>query len=60
MGLNEASGYGGLAVTALATGAIADAYGLVAAIWTIAALTGLSGLVVAVRMYETHQPATRP
>jgi MFS family permease len=49
---------GGFAAGALVTGVIADAYGLVAAIWTMAALTGLSGLVVAVRMYETHRPAT--
>jgi MFS family permease len=49
---------GGFAVGALVTGVIADAYGLVAAIWTMAALTGLSGLVVAVRMYETHRPVT--
>jgi MFS family permease len=49
---------GGFAVGALLTGVIADAYGPAAAIWTIAALTGLSGLVVAVRMYETHQPAS--
>jgi hypothetical protein len=26
-----------------------------AAIWTVAALTAASGLVVAIRMYETHQ-----
>jgi MFS family permease len=45
---------GGFAVGALLTGVIADAYGLSAAIWTVAALTGLAGLLVAVRMYETH------
>jgi MFS family permease len=48
---------GGFAVGALLTGAIADAYGLVAAIWTVAALTAASGLFVAVRMYETHRTA---
>jgi MFS family permease len=42
---------GGFAVGALLTGAIADAYGLPVAIWTVAA----SGLFVAVRMYETHR-----
>jgi MFS family permease len=51
---------GGFAVGALLTGVVADAYGLTAAIWAVAALTGLSGLVVAVRMYETHRPATQP
>jgi hypothetical protein len=34
---------------------------MVAAIWVVAALTAASGLVVAVRMYETHRPsAGRP
>jgi hypothetical protein len=33
---------------------IADAYGLTTAIWSVAALTAASGLMVAVRMYETH------
>jgi hypothetical protein len=37
---------------------VADLLGLAAAIWVVAALTGLSGLVVAVRMYETHPPAS--
>jgi len=46
---------GGFAVGALLTGVIADAYGLSAAIWTVAALTGVAGLLVAVRMYETHR-----
>src|SRR5262249_45649039 len=45
---------GGFAVGALLTGVIADAFGIVAAIWVVAALTAASGLVVAVRMYETH------
>ncbi|WP_267241622.1 MFS transporter [Streptomyces sp. PR69] len=48
---------GGFAVGALLAGALADAYGLTAAIWAIAALTAASGLVVAVRMYETHPRA---
>ena len=37
---------------------LADAFGIPTAIWSVAALTGLSGLVVAVRMYETHRPTT--
>ncbi|MGP3923915.1 MFS transporter [Streptomyces sp. 8N616] len=45
---------GGFAVGALLAGALADAYGLTTAIWAIAALTAASGLLVAVRMYETH------
>jgi MFS family permease len=50
---------GGFAVGALLAGIIADALGVRAAVWTVAALTAVSGLVVAVRMYETHQrPAT--
>jgi MFS family permease len=45
---------GGFAIGALLAGAIADLYGLRPAIWTIAALTAASGLLVAIRMYETH------
>ena len=45
---------GGFAVGALLAGVTADAFGLEAAIWAVAALTALSGLVVALRMYETH------
>jgi MFS family permease len=48
---------GGFAVGALLAGAIADAFGIRAAIWAVAALTAASGLVVAVRMYETRSPA---
>jgi len=47
---------GGFAVGALLAGAIADRFSITAAIWAIAALTALSGLVVLVRMYETHPP----
>jgi hypothetical protein len=36
-------------------GVIADLLGLAAAIWTVAALTAASGVVVAVRMYESHR-----
>ncbi len=42
----------GYAVGALLAGVIADAFGLVAATFTIAALTFVSGLVVALRMRE--------
>jgi MFS family permease len=45
---------GGFAVGALLAGALADAFGLVLAIWAVAGLTAASGLLVAVRMYETH------
>jgi predicted MFS family arabinose efflux permease len=46
---------GGFAVGALFAGVVADLLGLAAAIWTVAVLTALSGLVVVVRMYETHR-----
>ncbi|MEP7023279.1 MAG: MFS transporter [Actinomycetota bacterium] len=51
---------GGFAIGALVAGVIADLLGLAAAIWAVAALTAVSGAVVALRMYETHQraPAT--
>ena len=45
----------GFAVGALMAGLIADALGVRAAIWAVAVLTAASGLVVAIRMYETHQ-----
>jgi MFS family permease len=45
---------GGFAVGAILAGIIADTLGIATAIWSVAALTALSGLVVAVRMYETH------
>lgn len=44
----------GFAVGAVVAGAIADATGMSSAIWAVAALTALSGLVVLVRMDETH------
>jgi MFS family permease len=47
----------GFAVGALTAGIVADLVGLDAAIWTVAALTAVSGLVVVVRMYETHPSA---
>jgi MFS family permease len=45
---------GGFAVGALIAGIIADLISIPAAIYVVAALTALSGLVVALRMYETH------
>lgn len=45
---------GGFAVGALLGGIVADLWGLRAAVWVVAALTALSGITVAVRMYETH------
>jgi MFS family permease len=48
---------GGFAVGALLAGVLADLLGLAAAIWTVAALTAASGVVVTVRMYETHRPS---
>ena len=47
----------GFAVGALLAGVVADLVSVEAAIWTVAALTAASGLVVAARMYETHPPA---
>jgi MFS family permease len=50
---------GGFAVGALLGGLVADALGVHAAVWTVAALTAVSGAVLALRMYETHhQPTT--
>ncbi|HET7489087.1 MAG TPA: MFS transporter [Acidimicrobiales bacterium] len=48
----------GFAAGALLAGAVADAFGLPAAIWAVAALTAASGAVVAVRMYETRRPTS--
>jgi MFS family permease len=45
---------GGFAAGALLAGIVADALGVRAAVWVVAALTAASGLVVAIRMYETH------
>jgi MFS family permease len=50
---------GGFAAGALMAGLTADRLGLAAAIWAVAALTAVSGIVVALRMYETHTPARR-
>ena len=45
---------GGFAAGALLAGIVADALGVRAAVWVVAVLTAASGLVVAIRMYETH------
>ena len=45
---------GGFAVGALLAGILADLISIPAAIYAVAALTAISGLVVAIRMYETH------
>ncbi|WP_144127951.1 MFS transporter [Catellatospora sichuanensis] len=47
----------GYAVGALIAGITADLFGIRPAIWTIAAITAASGLIVAMRMYETHRPS---
>jgi len=51
---------GGFAVGALLAGVLADAFGIRAAVWAVAALTAASGVVVAVRMYETLPRSTSP
>ena len=48
----------GFAVGALLAGVLADLFSITAAIWAVASLTALSGLVVATRMYETHRRTT--
>jgi MFS family permease len=50
----------GYAVGALMAGLTADALGIQAAIWLVAAVTFASGLVVAVRMKETMRTAAPP
>ncbi|WP_020389280.1 MFS transporter [Kribbella catacumbae] len=50
---------GGFAAGALLAGGVADLWGIPAAVWTVAALTAVSGLVVAARMYETHPRKNR-
>jgi MFS family permease len=44
----------GYAIGALIAGITADLLGMRAAIWVVAAITAASGVIVAVRMYETH------
>jgi MFS family permease len=52
----------GFAVGAILAGVLADRFGMPVAIWAVAALTAASGIVVVVRMYETHpsQRSQRP
>jgi MFS family permease len=50
----------GYAIGALVAGITADAFGLSAAMWLVAALTLASGTVSAVRMEETLPRSTRP
>jgi MFS family permease len=49
----------GFAVGALLAGILADLVSIEAAIYAVAALTAISGVVVIIRMYETHPPALR-
>jgi MFS family permease len=48
----------GFAIGGVAVGLIADSGGLQPAIWATAAVTAVSGLVVWLRMYETHPPSS--
>jgi MFS family permease len=48
---------GGFAVGAVLAGVLADAFGFDQPIWVVVAVTAFSGLIVAVRMYETHRRA---
>jgi MFS family permease len=49
----------GYAIGAVLAGITADAFGLAAAMWVIAALTFVSGAVSATRMAETRPPGLR-
>jgi MFS family permease len=49
----------GFAVGALLAGVLADLVSIQAAIYTVAALTAASGVIVIMRMYETHPPDLR-
>jgi MFS family permease len=49
----------GFAAGALLAGIVADLLGMDAAIWAVAGVTALSGVVVGVRMYETHPRRAR-
>ncbi|TNE83996.1 MAG: MFS transporter [Deltaproteobacteria bacterium] len=44
----------GYAVGALVAGLVADAFGLTAAVWVVAALTAASGVVAQIRMEDVH------
>ena len=47
----------GFVAGALLSGAVADLFGLVAAIWVVAVITAVGAAIVAIRMYETHPRA---
>lgn len=49
----------GFAVGAILAGVLADTFSVTVAIWAVAAITAVSGVVVAVRMYETHPAGQR-
>ncbi|OBF29562.1 MFS transporter [Mycobacterium sp. ACS1612] len=49
----------GYAAGAIVGGTAADLWGLRAAVWAAAAITVVSGLIVAARMYETHMRVQR-
>ncbi len=49
----------GYAVGALMGGMVADLWSLRTAVWVAAGISAVSGLVVAARMYETHQPESK-
>jgi MFS family permease len=50
----------GFAIGAVLSGVLADLWGVRCAVWTVAALTAASGLIVAARMYETMKPSLHP
>jgi MFS family permease len=49
----------GYAAGAVVSGVLADRFGVTVAIRSVAALTAASGLIVAIRMHETHRPDRR-
>jgi predicted MFS family arabinose efflux permease len=49
----------GFAAGALLAGVVADLVSIEAAIYAVAGLTVASGLLVIIRMYETHPPYRR-
>ena len=49
----------GFAIGALLAGVLADLFGLASAIFVIAMITAISGVIVATRMYETHTVSVR-
>lgn len=52
---------GGFAAGAILSGVVADLWGIRAAIWVVAFLTAVSGVIVLLRMYETRpRPLVRP